>query len=98
MSPPSVLAALNDTGEETVVHASWNGATGIASWRVLAGNGAASLTPQALIGADGFESSITLPTKYTYAAVQALDAAGHVIGTSPAAKVIGYYASLSAGS
>jgi hypothetical protein len=98
VSPPSVLAALNDTGEETVVHASWNGATGIASWRVLAGNSAASLTPQAVIGADGFESSITLPIKYTYAAVQALDAPGHVIGTSPAAKVIGYYASLSAGS
>jgi len=30
--------------------------------------------------------------------VQALDAAGHVIGTSPPSKVIGYYASLSAGS
>jgi hypothetical protein len=97
-TPPSVLAALNDTGEETVVHASWNGATGVASWRVLAGSGPASLTSKAVIGADGFESSTTLPTKYTYAAVQALDAAGHVIGTSPPAKVIGYYASLSAGS
>jgi hypothetical protein len=93
-----VLAAFNATGEETVVHASWNGATGVASWRVLAGNNAASLSPQAVIGADGFETSTTLPTKYTYAAVQALDAAGHVIGTSATAKVIGYYASLSAGS
>ena len=27
-SPPAVLASLNDTGEETIVHASWNGATG----------------------------------------------------------------------
>jgi hypothetical protein len=98
MSPPSVLAALNDTGEETVVHASWNGATGVASWRVLAGKSPGSLTSKAVIGADGFESSATLPTKYTYAAAQALDAAGRVIGTSPAAKVIGYYASLSAGS
>ncbi|HEY2180111.1 MAG TPA: arylsulfotransferase family protein [Solirubrobacteraceae bacterium] len=97
-SPPSVLAALNDTGEQTVVHASWNGATGVASWRVLAGNNAASLTAQAVIGADGFETSTTLPSKYTYAAMQALDAAGHVIGTSATAKVIGYYASLSAGS
>ncbi len=31
------LASLNNTGEETIVHASWNGATGVASWRVLAG-------------------------------------------------------------
>jgi len=98
VSPPSVLAALNDTGEETVVHASWNGATGVSSWRVLAGKSPASLTSKAVIGADGFESSTTLPVKYIYAAVQALDAAGRVIGTSPAAKVIGYYASLSAGS
>jgi hypothetical protein len=65
---------------------------------VLAGKSPASLTSKAVIGADGFESSTPLPVKYTYAAVQALDAAGRVIGTSPAAKVIGYYASLSAGS
>ena len=29
-SPPAVLASLNDTGEETIVHASWNGATDVA--------------------------------------------------------------------
>ena len=37
LSPPAVLASLNNTGEETIVHASWNGATEVASWRVLAG-------------------------------------------------------------
>ena len=37
LSPPAVLASLNDTGEETIVHASWNGATDVGSWRVLAG-------------------------------------------------------------
>ena len=30
LSPPAVLASLNNTGEETIVHASWNGATGVA--------------------------------------------------------------------
>ncbi len=30
LSPPAVLASLNDTGEETIVHASWNGATEVA--------------------------------------------------------------------
>ncbi len=39
-SPPAVLASLNNTGEETIVHASWNGATDVASWRVLAGQAA----------------------------------------------------------
>ena len=38
LTPPAVLANLNNTGEETIVHASWNGATEVASWRVLAGN------------------------------------------------------------
>ena len=31
------LANLNNTGLETIVRMSWNGATGVASWRVLAG-------------------------------------------------------------
>ena len=41
-SPPAVVADLNNTGEETIVHMSWNGATGVASWRVLAGKRAGS--------------------------------------------------------
>ena len=42
----------------------------------------------------GFESSTTLPVKYAYVAVQALDSAGHVLGTSQTVSVIGYAASL----
>jgi Arylsulfotransferase (ASST) len=95
-SPPAVLAALNDTGEETVVHASWNGATGVAAWRVLAGKDARSLKVQTQIPVAGFESATTLPRKYAYVAVQALDASGHTIGTSKTVAPLGYYASLSA--
>ncbi|HEY5046345.1 MAG TPA: arylsulfotransferase family protein [Solirubrobacteraceae bacterium] len=94
LSPPAVLAALNDTSEETIVHASWNGATGVASWRLLAGQHAGSQAARATIPASGFESSTTLPEKYAYVAVQALDAAGHVLGTSKAVGVISYAASL----
>jgi Arylsulfotransferase (ASST) len=97
LSPPSILASYNNTEEETIVHASWNGATGVASWRVLAGDKQGSLTPRATIVSRGFESATTLPRKYAYAAVQALDAAGHVIGTSPATRAIGFYASLTGG-
>jgi hypothetical protein len=94
LSPPAVLASLNDTSEETIVHASWNGATGVASWRVLAGKRTGSLTAQTTIPASGFESSTTLPKQYTRVAVQALDAAGHVLGTSRTVGAIGYAASL----
>ncbi len=93
-SPPAVLADLNDTGEETIVHASWNGATEVASWRVLAGKRRRSLAPQATISASGFESSTILPRKFDYVAVQALDSAGQVLGTSPTTRVISYAASL----
>jgi Arylsulfotransferase (ASST) len=94
LSPPAVLASLNDTGEETIVHASWNGATGVSSWRVLAGKSPGSLAPQTTIAAGGFESSTTLPAKYAYAEVQALDSAAHVLGTSRTVGVISYAASL----
>ncbi len=94
LSPPAVLASLNDTGEETIVHVSWNGATEVAAWRVLAGKHPGSLAAQATIPASGFESSTTLPEKYARVAVQALDSAGHVLGTSRPVPVISYAASL----
>jgi hypothetical protein len=94
LSPPAVLASLNNTGEETIVHASWNGATEVAAWRVLAGKLSGSLSAQTTIPASGFESSTTLPHKYARVAVQALDAAGHVLGTSRTVPEISYAASL----
>jgi hypothetical protein len=93
-SPPVAFASQNDTGEETIVHASWNGATGVASWRVLAGQQPSALTAQATLPASAFEVSTTLPRKYSYAAVQALGSGGQVLGTSKAVAVTGYYAAL----
>jgi hypothetical protein len=94
LSPPAVLASLNDTGEETIVYASWNGATELAAWRVLAGQHPGSLAARATIPIGGFESSTTLPQKHAYVAVQGLDSTGHVLGTSPTVGVIGFAASL----
>ena len=51
-------------------------------------------TAQATIPASGFESSTTLPEKYAYVAVQALDSAGRVLGTSRTVQAISYAASL----
>jgi hypothetical protein len=90
LSPPAVAASLNNTGEETIVHASWNGATGVAGWRVLAGPRPGSLTSQTTVAAENFESSTILPKKYAYVAMQALDAAGHLLGASQPVAVATY--------
>ena len=93
-APPAILASANDTGEETIVHASWNGATGVALWRVLGGEEPHALKVRATIPSTGFESGVTLPHKYKYAAVQALDGSGRTLGTSATSQVIGFYAAL----
>jgi hypothetical protein len=92
LSPPTIVANLNNTGEETIVHASWNGASEVASWRVLAGKRPQTLKAQTTIPASGFESSAILPKKYAYVAVRALDSAGHVLGTSRPARIATYAA------
>lgn len=97
LSPPAVAASLNSTAEETIVHASWNGATEVASWRVLAGARPGSLTSKAAIAASDFESSTILPKKYAYVAVQALDAAGRVLGSSQPVAVASYAATYTSG-
>jgi hypothetical protein len=93
-SPPAVLASLNNTGEETIVHASWNGATGVTSWEVLGGATPGALSSRAPMALTGFESSALLPKKLAYVAVQALDAGGHVLATSKPTRVISFTAAL----
>ena len=104
LDPPAVLASLNNTGEETIVHASWNGATGVASWRVLAGSKHGSLKPQATVAATAFETDTLLTKSFPdakahsngYVAVQALDSSGHVLASSRTVAVTTYAASLPA--
>jgi hypothetical protein len=89
-SPPVVDAHLDHTSLETVLHMSWNGATGLASWRVLAGSGSDTLTPQTAVPSSGFETSTILPKNYAYIEVQALNATGQVLGTSHPVAVASY--------
>jgi hypothetical protein len=69
-----------------VVYASWNGATAVASWQVLAGASATRLRPVGQAPRAGFETPIGLPAKLAgpYLAVQALDLNGRVLGVSAA--------------
>ncbi len=83
LTPPSVSANVLSTGDSTALFASWNGATDVASWRVLASSeGPSSLKPVTTMPVSGFESSTTLPERYAYVAVQALGGAGELLGTS----------------
>jgi hypothetical protein len=79
------------------VHVSWNGATGVSSWRVLAGQHAGALQAQVTFADNGFESSTILPKKYAYVRVQALGPAGQQLGSSLTARVLAYTASLGQG-
>jgi len=100
LTPPAVSARILSTGDSTAVFASWNGATDVASWRVLAGSDPDSLKPRANMPSSGFESSITLPDNYGsqpgksepgnngYVAVQALGSAGELLGTSATVQVV----------
>lgn len=65
-------------------YASWNGATLVVTWRVLAGPTPHSLTAVAEGARTGFETAIAVPagTVGPYVAVQALGASGQVLGTS----------------
>jgi hypothetical protein len=71
------------------VYASWNGATLVAAWRVLTGASPGSLGPVAEVARSGFETAIPLPagTAGPYVTVQALDAAGTVIGAATTSKL-----------
>jgi hypothetical protein len=64
------------------VYASWNGATEVAAWRVLGGASARALAPVASAPRTGFETTIATPGAEAYVAVQALNGAGVVLGTS----------------
>jgi hypothetical protein len=87
LTPPAVSAKVLSTGDSTAVFASWNGATDVASWQVLAGEAAGALKPVTTMPVSGFESSTTLPERYAYAAVQALSASGELLGTSTTVAV-----------
>jgi hypothetical protein len=79
--------AARATGRTTTVSATWNGATGIARWRILGGASATSLKPAASSAKQAFETTIRLPRAERYVATQALDRRGRVLGTSKPFKV-----------
>jgi len=82
--PRIALRGKRGGGERLYV--SWNGATGVAAWQVLAGRSARGLFPIARSPRRGFETVITLHTAHRYVAVRALGGNGQVLATSAVAR------------
>jgi outer membrane protein assembly factor BamB len=78
-TPPAVSVARS--GRRLIVYASWNGATGVARWRVLGGASRSALRPVGEARKRGFETSVTIGAR-RYVAVQALGAKGHVLAST----------------
>ena len=86
-SAPPDIAAEAGAGGAVTIYASWNGATEVAHWRVLAGPEPAGLGFVRSAPRAGFETAIALESGAGYVAVEALDAAGQVLGRSEVAAV-----------
>src|SRR5215212_4402706 len=82
---PAAVAERASEGEVRV-YASWNGATEVATWEVLAGSGSDRLKPAGSAPRKGFETAITFQTDEPYVAVKARDRSGRVLGASKALK------------
>jgi Arylsulfotransferase (ASST) len=80
---PAAAARVSPTGG-SVVYASWNGATRVDSWTVLAGRSPSGLAQAGSRGSHGFETAITVNNLGPYFAVTANDASGQPLGQSPA--------------
>jgi hypothetical protein len=82
-----IAAVANPDDGKPAVYVSWNGATGVTHWQLLAGSSASSLaTSGKPVSRSGFETEIALPGNVAFVQVRALDKDGQVLGeTSPVA-------------
>jgi Arylsulfotransferase (ASST) len=73
--------AVSRSGRFVTVYASWNGATRVARWRVLAGRTAHTMRAVAVSAKRGFETPITIRA-HSDVAIVALDGSGRVLARS----------------
>ncbi len=80
------LSAQRISAKRVRVYASWNGATTVARWQVLAETRAGQLRPVASVADRGFETTIGLRSAAGIFAVRALGRGGQVLASSRAVK------------
>jgi hypothetical protein len=78
---PAVVARANPA-RGSVVFVSWNGATDVATWTILAGKNPSALTAVGSQPRDGFETVVSVNSEGPYFAVTAQDAGGSQLGRS----------------
>jgi hypothetical protein len=78
------LAVEHDPGGSRVAYASWNGATGVVRWRLLAGRSRQQLAPVASAARSGFQTAIPVRGSQPWLQLQALGPSGNVLGSSAA--------------
>ncbi|HEX3815331.1 MAG TPA: arylsulfotransferase family protein [Mycobacteriales bacterium] len=78
---PAVVAGASAPGKATA-YVSWNGATDVTTWQVLAGSTAQTLHTVATVQRAGFETAIAIPANSAYVSVRAKNVHGTTIGTS----------------
>ena len=83
---PAAAARVNPAGG-SVVYASWNGATEVSSWTVLAGKTADALAKVGSQPRGGFETVITVSSEGPYFAVTAQGAGNNVLGQSATVRI-----------
>jgi hypothetical protein len=74
-SLPAIVLERTDAGG-LAAHVSWNGATQVASWRLLGGKAPRTLSRLAQVRRAGFETTLRVAAAPTHVAVAALDAHG----------------------
>jgi hypothetical protein len=73
--------------EELEVYASWNGATEVSSWEVLAGPRPGQIEPLGSVPRNGFETALSVQSPHPYVAVRAKDRSGRVLDTTEPMKL-----------
>ncbi len=76
-------------GGKVTLYASWNGATEVAAWQVLAGPGPEELEIVESVSRHGFETVIEVETAEPYVGVQAQDQSGGALGRIVTADISG---------
>ena len=83
--PSAVAERANE--DELEVYASWNGATEVSTWEVLAGPHPDQIESLGSVPRNRFETALSVQTPHPYVAVRAKDRSGQVLGTTAPVKL-----------
>ena len=72
---------------DRTLYVSWNGATEVVRWQLLAGPSAKQLRPAHDVRKAGFETRISVPRQVRFVAVRALDRRGQTLRVSRALRL-----------